>query len=72
MIYVAGTYGLAYRDDTRDPYTDTCPSCKHLTTMRSMKMMRFFHIMWIPLIPVSLLNSILRCSHCGASFKIEQ
>jgi hypothetical protein len=72
MIYFFGTYGLAFRDDGRDPYTDTCSSCQHLTTMRPMKMMRFFHIMWIPLIPVSLLNPILRCSHCGADFKVKQ
>ena len=72
MLYVVGIYGLGYRDDTRDPYTDTCSSCGHLTTLRPMKMMRFLHIMGIPILPVSLLRPILRCSHCGANLKMQR
>ena len=47
-----------------------CPSCGQGSRFRIRTRMRFFHILWIPLIPVSGKHEVYECSHCRAAYDL--
>lgn len=59
---------------TREVTTDRasgefhCPECRALRAYRLRRRQRFFHVFWIPLIPVGEQTEFVECLTCGATF----
>lgn len=47
-----------------------CPECGEGARFELKTRMRFFHILWIPLIPVSGKQHVYRCSNCHAAYDV--
>jgi hypothetical protein len=50
------------------PTQGQCPHCGKVSTFVPQRVMRFCHIFWIPLIPISGFTHVLMCRSCGAKF----
>lgn len=48
-----------------------CISCGQSSRFRVRTRMRFIHVLWIPLIPVSGKKPIYECSKCRAAYDVE-
>jgi tellurite resistance protein len=48
-----------------------CPQCRGEKGYRHRRVRRFFHLYWIPLIPLDLLGEFVECDDCRGTFKTE-
>ena len=66
MIIFFGVRSVVRDDDLSPSQTATCPRCGTHTQLRPRTARSYFHLFWIPLIPVSKPQSVLECPHCKA------
>ena len=50
------------------PVAGRCPECGEVNTLVPKRVMRFCHIFWIPLIPISKFKHVLECQSCKGKF----
>ena len=72
-IVFYGTKSLTFKEKADDPTVPAsqqsqCPQCKTVSTFVPKRVMRFCHIFWIPLIPVSGFQHVFECQSCQAKF----
>jgi hypothetical protein len=46
-----------------------CPKCQAIRNYRLRKGRRFFHVFFIPLIPISAASEHVRCAECKSRYK---
>lgn len=68
-----GTKSLTFNDKSDDPgafvpIAGRCPQCGEVNTLLPKRVMRFIHIFWIPLIPISKFKAVLECQSCKGKF----
>jgi hypothetical protein len=68
-----GTKSMTFNEKADDPNAPAltqsrCPHCHNVTTFAPKRVMRFIHIFWIPLIPVSGFKQVYECQGCKAKF----
>ena len=68
-----GTKSLTFNEKSDNPTVPApsqaqCPECKTMSTFLPKRVMRFCHLFWIPLIPVSGFKQVLECQSCKAKF----
>lgn len=68
-----GTKSLTFKEKAGDPTVPAatqgqCPECGQVSTFVPKRVMRFIHILWIPLIPISGFKHVLECQSCKAKF----
>ncbi len=67
-----GTKSVTFNDKADDPaaapIAGQCPQCGNVDTLVPKKVMRFIHIFWIPLIPISKFKPVLECASCKGKF----
>jgi tellurite resistance protein len=69
FIIIYGTYGITYSKG--QPGEFYCPDCGHTATYRHRRVRRFFHIFWIPLIPLDLAGEFVECGACLGTYHLE-
>lgn len=69
FIIVYGTYGITYSKG--QPGQFHCPHCAVTQSYRHRRVRRFFHIFFIPLIPLTLAGEYVECSQCKGTYKLE-
>lgn len=69
FIIIYGTYGITYSKGK--PGDFYCPDCHHTCTYRHRRVRRFFHIFWIPLIPLDLAGEYVECGACLGTYRVE-
>jgi tellurite resistance protein len=69
FIIIYGTYGITYSKGKGGDFF--CPDCTHTTTYRHKRVRRFFHIFWIPLIPLDLAGEYVECGACLGTYRVE-
>ncbi len=72
-----GTKSVTFNEKDDNPaalmsFQDRCPQCGQLATFAPKRVMRFCHIFWIPLIPVSGFQHVMECQSCQAKFVRKQ
>ena len=68
-----GTKSLTFNEKADGPNVPAstqsqCPQCGQVSTFAPKRVMRFIHIFWIPLIPISGFNHVYECQNCNAKF----
>ena len=51
--------------------TFSCPYCKTTTPYRRYKVLRFFALYFIPLIPLGSREGFVHCECCGVGFPVD-
>lgn len=69
FIIVYGSYGIT--STKGKPGNFHCPSCAQPQTYRHRRVRRFFHIFFIPLIPLNLAGEYVECARCKGTYKLE-
>jgi len=69
FIIVYGTYGITYSKG--EPGQFHCPTCSATQAYRHRRVRRFFHIFFIPLIPLNLAGEYVECGTCKGTYKLE-
>jgi uncharacterized tellurite resistance protein B-like protein/ribosomal protein S27AE len=69
FIIIYGTYGITYSKG--DPGQFHCPQCAVMQSYRHRRVRRFFHIFFIPLIPLTLAGEYVECGQCKGTYKLE-
>lgn len=69
FIIVYGTYGITYTKG--QPGQFHCPKCAVTQGYRHRRVRRFFHIFFIPLIPLNLAGEYVECGQCKGTYKLE-
>jgi DNA-directed RNA polymerase subunit RPC12/RpoP len=67
MIIFFGTRQVV-RDDDRPGGMQQCPRCGQYALFKPRRARMFFHVFWIPLIPLGAGEPILECQNCHARF----
>jgi uncharacterized tellurite resistance protein B-like protein len=68
FIIIYGTYGITYSKGNGDFF---CPACENKQPYRHRRVRRFFHIFWIPLIPLDLAGEYVECNMCLGTYRPE-
>ena len=69
FIIVYGSYGITY---TKGPPGEFhCPCCSGPRGYRHRRVRRFFHVFFIPLIPLNLAGEYVECAGCKGTYKLE-
>jgi tellurite resistance protein len=69
FIIIYGTYGITYSKG--EPGQFHCPQCSVTQAYRHRRVRRFFHIFFIPLIPLNLAGEYVECGQCKGTYKLE-
>jgi len=69
FIIIYGTYGITYSKG--EPGQFHCPQCAVTQAYRHRRVRRFFHIFFIPLIPLNLAGEYVECGQCKGTYKLE-
>src|SRR5205085_10628167 len=48
-----------------------CPACSSTCGYRHRRVRRFFHVFWIPLIPLTVAGEYVECAQCKGTYKLE-
>ncbi|TXE12357.1 TerB family tellurite resistance protein [Algoriphagus aquimarinus] len=48
-----------------------CPNCNRVNKYRHKKVKRFFHLYWVPIIPLNTEMEFVECSVCSATYETE-
>jgi hypothetical protein len=67
MIIFFGTRQVV-RDDDRPSGMQQCPSCGQFAVFKPRTARTFFHVFWIPLIPLGAAQPIVECQNCHTRF----
>lgn len=69
MIIFFGTREVRKDDPHGFPQTGRCPACGNVVTLRPRQARLYFHLFWIPLIPLQRTpQRYLECPTCKARF----
>ncbi|HEY4057944.1 MAG TPA: TerB family tellurite resistance protein [Kofleriaceae bacterium] len=68
FIILYGTYGITYSKGPGGSFP--CPNCKGNHGYRHRRVRRFFHIFFIPLIPLNLAGEYVECGNCKSTYKM--
>ena len=68
MIVFFGTREVKQDDVQRQPQDGRCPSCGNHVSMQPRIGRTYFHIFWIPLIPMGESKHYLQCPVCKARY----
>ena len=76
-IVFYGTKSLTSNEKADDPSVlaptqSQCPQCGATSAFVPKRVMRFIHIFWIPLIPISGFKHVYECQSCKAKFMRNQ
>lgn len=69
FIIVYGSYGITYSKGP--PGEFHCPCCSGTRGYRHRRVRRFFHVFFIPLIPLNLAGEYVECADCKGTYKLE-
>lgn len=69
FIIIYGTYGITYTKG--QPGQFHCPHCAITQAYRHRRVRRFFHIFFVPLIPLTLAGEYVECGQCKGTYKLE-
>lgn len=69
FIIVYGSYGITYSKGP--PGEFHCPCCSGTRGYRHRRVRRFFHVFFIPLIPLNLAGEYVECAGCKGTYKLE-
>ena len=69
FIIVYGSYGITYSKGP--PGEFHCPCCSGTRGYRHKRVRRFFHVFFIPLIPLNLAGEYVECAGCKGTYKLE-
>ncbi len=69
FIVVYGSYGITYSKGP--PGEFHCPCCSGMRGYRHRRVRRFFHVFFIPLIPLNLAGEYVECAGCKGTYKLE-
>ena len=70
MIIFFGTRQIVRDDDRPGGGMQQCPRCGQYAQFKPRTTRTFFHIFWIPLIPIGGKQPILECQSCHARFGV--
>jgi hypothetical protein len=68
MIIFFGTRQVVRDDDRPGGGMQQCPRCGQYAQLKPRTARLFFHIFWIPLIPLGATQPVVECQHCHARF----
>lgn len=68
MIVFFGTRQVVRDDDRPRGGPQQCPRCGQLNVFRARRSRPYFHIFWIPLIPLGAGQPLVECPSCRAQF----
>lgn len=70
MLYILiwGTKGVTY---TKDVGLFWCPCCESEQNYRRRRCRRFFHLYWIPLMPLQIAGEYIECSGCKGTYRLQ-
>ncbi len=66
MIIVFGTRGIT---TTREKGEFHCPGCRDQQPFRHRNVRRWFHLYWIPIIPLDKVGEYVECRYCKATWQ---
>src|SRR5688572_15093262 len=69
FIIIYGTYGITYSKG--EPGQFHCPGCSASQQYRHRRVRRFFHIFFIPVIPLNLAGEYVECRTCKGTYKLD-
>jgi tellurite resistance protein len=69
FIIIYGVYGITYTKG--EPGQFHCPQCAVTQGYRHRRVRRFFHIFFVPLIPLNLAGEYVECGQCKGTYKVE-
>jgi tellurite resistance protein len=69
FIIVYGSYGITYSKGP--PGEFHCPCCSGPRGYRHRRVRRFFHVFFIPLIPLNLAGEYVECAGCKGTYKLD-
>jgi uncharacterized C2H2 Zn-finger protein len=70
MIIFFGTRQVVRDDDRPGSEMQQCPRCGQYGLFKPRRARSFFHVFWIPLIPLGAAQPILECPHCHTRFSV--
>jgi uncharacterized tellurite resistance protein B-like protein len=68
-IIIYGWYGITYSKGKGGSFH--CPQCTAAQVYRHRRVRRFFHIFFIPLIPLTLAGEYVECGQCKGTYKLD-
>ncbi len=68
MIFFFGVREVARDDGENSASALRCPACGQFDALRPRIGRSYFHIFWIPLLPLGQARHYLRCRFCKARF----
>jgi DNA-directed RNA polymerase subunit RPC12/RpoP len=68
MIIFFGTRQLVRDDSQRAGIMQQCPRCGQYALLKPRTSRTYFHIFWIPLIPLGGGQPLVECQNCHARF----
>ncbi|MBL0212953.1 MAG: TerB family tellurite resistance protein [Myxococcales bacterium] len=68
FIIVYGSYGITYSKGSGGEFH--CPTCSAPRAYRHRRVRRFFHVFFIPLIPLNLAGEYVECGQCRGTYKL--
>ncbi|MBA3460860.1 MAG: TerB family tellurite resistance protein [Deltaproteobacteria bacterium] len=69
FIIIYGSYGITYTKG--QPGQFHCPCCATTCAYRHRRVRRFFHIFFVPLIPLTLAGEYVECGQCKGTYKLD-
>lgn len=48
-----------------------CPNCNSINQFQHKKIIKFFHLYWVPIIPLNTVIQFVQCSVCRATYETE-
>ncbi len=68
MIIFFGIRNVVRDDPDGFPERALCPACRQVVDFRPRRARSYFHLFWVPLIPVSKPQAVRECPRCKARF----
>ena len=69
FIIIYGSYGITYSKGKGGSFH--CPQCRAAQGYRHRRVRRFFHIFFVPLIPLTLAGEYVECGECKGTYQME-
>lgn len=69
-MFIVGLRWISWGRETYRRGPSYCTRCGQSSRFQIKTRMRFIHILWIPLIPVSGKKQVYRCRRCRATYDV--
>jgi len=70
MIIFFGTRQIVRDDQRPGAGMQQCPRCGQYATFKPRTARTFFHMFWIPLVPLGAAQPLLECQNCHTRFSV--